>query len=423
MSVGSLRTAWPAVEADRPEAPDRPEVGVLVARLVVLAVGVVGALLRPWRLPAWVVPAAAVAVEIASGLSGVGLAVHALGGLSGALGFLLAAVPLSVLLDQLGLFEHLARLVSGGRHVALGLWVVAAGVTAILNLDASVVLLTPLFVRVARRLGLSPLSIAFQPALLACLASSPLPVSNLTNLILASRLEVGATAFLVHLGPATLGTVGVGYLAWRRALPPGEAAATVPEPVDRRILGIGLAIVTAVLVGFLFGSRIGLEPDEVALAADIVLVLLLRTIPWRSVPVGTAAVAGSLGILATAVARSLDVASVLKGVGLIGALRAVGLGVLGADVANNLPAVLVAGPALSHHGSSVLWGLLLGVNVGPAFVLTGALAGLLWADTVRRQGVAVSPATYSRVGVAVGFPALIVGAAVLLGTLAVVGSR
>ena len=49
-------------------------------------------------------------------------------------------------------------------------------VVALLNLDAAVVLLTPLAVRVARRAGLDPVAMAFQPALLACLASSALPV-------------------------------------------------------------------------------------------------------------------------------------------------------------------------------------------------------------------------------------------------------
>ena len=77
-------------------------------------------------------------------------------------------------------------MVGRGRHLALGLWVLGALVTTILNLDASVVLLTPLYVRIARRCGLDPLALAFQPVLLSCLASSALPVSNLTNLIAAS---------------------------------------------------------------------------------------------------------------------------------------------------------------------------------------------------------------------------------------------
>ena len=64
-------------------------------------------------------------------------------------------------------------------------WIIAAAVVALLNLDAAVVLLTPLYIRTARNTGLDPVMLAFQPVLLAMLASSALPISNLTNLIVA----------------------------------------------------------------------------------------------------------------------------------------------------------------------------------------------------------------------------------------------
>ncbi len=58
--------------------------------------------------------------------------------------------------------------------------------------------------------------------------------------------------------------------------------------------------------------------------------------------------------------------------------------------------------------------MLLGANIGPALVISGALSGLLWRDTARRMGVQVSARRYSEVGVKVGLPALVVAAAVLL---------
>ncbi|MGZ4772518.1 MAG: hypothetical protein ACXV3B_07550, partial [Ilumatobacteraceae bacterium] len=63
---------------------------------------------------------------------------------------------------------------------------------------------------------------------------------------------------------------------------------------------------------------------------------------------------------------------------------------------------------------SQVWLLLLGANVGPVVVISGALSGLLWRDTARRMGVHVSARRYSEVGVKVGLPALVVAAAVLL---------
>jgi arsenical pump membrane protein len=160
---------------------------MVVLALVLLAVAVAAAVARPLGLAKWVVAVAAAAIELAVGLLSLSAARQALGPLAPALGFLLAAVPLAVLLDSLGFFESLAMVMSRGRHMVGWLWVLAALVTTVLNLDASVVLLTPLYVRIARRSGIPPLTLAFQPVLLAMLASSALPVSNLTNLIAVAR--------------------------------------------------------------------------------------------------------------------------------------------------------------------------------------------------------------------------------------------
>ena len=55
----------------------------------------------------------------------------------------IAAVPLAIALDRLGFFTELAdRLVATGRASG-SLWILAALVTTVLNVDASVVLLTP----------------------------------------------------------------------------------------------------------------------------------------------------------------------------------------------------------------------------------------------------------------------------------------
>lgn len=89
--------------------------------------------------------------------------------------FLLAAAPLAVLLDRFGSFTDAAALLYRTKRLPLGLWVFGAAVTTLLNLDAAVVLLTPLYVRIADRHGYDRLALAYQSALLASLASSALP--------------------------------------------------------------------------------------------------------------------------------------------------------------------------------------------------------------------------------------------------------
>lgn len=107
-------------------------------------------------------------------------------------------------------------------------------VTTVFNLDASIVLLTPLYLRIARLHGLDPLATAFQPVLLAALASSALPVSNLTNLIVAEHLDVSVVDFIVRLGPASAIACLVGW--WR---PPWSLA-------DLRSLAAGVVLADTV---------------------------------------------------------------------------------------------------------------------------------------------------------------------------------
>ncbi|MBO0893279.1 MAG: hypothetical protein J2O39_02790 [Acidimicrobiales bacterium] len=396
--------------------------------LGLLAAGVAGALVRPWRLPGWLVAVLAVAVGLAVGSLGLDQAGQALRPLVDALGFVLAVVPLSVLLDRLGFFEQAALLLARGPSTAAGLWALAAFVTAVLNLDASVVLLTPLYVRLARQSGMSERSLAFQPVLLACLASSFLPVSNLTNLIAAAHTGASPVSFLVHLGPPSLVATVVGYVCYRRLLPPGIPASSgspgaLPVTLTARPLVVGGGVVAVVLAGFVAGPSLGLKPWEVALAADAVLIALTRHVPLRQVPWGTALVAAALAVLAAAAIAHANVSAVVGGQSLASTARTVAVSAAGASLVNNLPATLVGLHAMGAHPGNGLWALLLGANVGPLFVVTGSLAGLLWLDAMGRLGVRCGAREYSRVGLMVGVPALVVATGVLLGLQPLLGGR
>jgi len=384
-------------------------------------VAVVGAVVRPRGAPAWVAPALAALAGVLTGVVALDAIGPALRPLAAPVAFLVVAVPLAVALDRLGFFEALAARIAGGPGTEARLWVLAALVTTVFNLDAAVVLLTPLYVRIARRLGLDPVALAFQPALLACLASSALPVSNLTNLVVAERFDLSALAFLVHLGPASVAASVAGWFAYRRCF--GPATPTVERcdgatSGDLRALRIGGAVTVGVLVGFVAGPSVGVEPWVVAAVAAVVVAIAIGEVPWRSFPVGTAVLVGALGVLAPAAAQGIGVGDPL------GATRTAELALTtvgaagGANLANNLPALLVALDRAPDRVSDGVWAALLGFNVGPALLVTGSLSGLLWLDAVRRLGVEVTARDHSWVGVRVGLPALAAATLALLATLA-----
>ncbi len=384
-----------------------------VLAVVALVAAVAAMCLRPTPAAWWAAPSAIGVAAVAAGVVPWEAAGAALGVMRDPLLFLACAVPLAAALDRLGVFAALAATISGGRHLTLSLWVLAAVVTALLNLDAAVVLLTPLYVRLALMRSLPVEALAFQPALLACLASHPLPVSNLTNLIVAEQADLTTTDFLRHLGPATVVTVAVGWFAYRRTFGLTSAAgAAVATRPDRRALRLGVPILAFAAIGFAVADRAHLPAWAVAAVALVWACAVDRSIaPVRSLPVPAVALAASLAVLVAGAAAHLPLARLLHGDGLGGRLRALAVGSVLSDATNNLPAVLATAPFASPDQ---VWPLLFAVNAAPAFVLTGALSSLLWRDTVGAAGLVVTPRRFAAVGLRVAAPAFAAGALVVL---------
>lgn len=330
-----------------------------------------------------------------------------------ALLFLCAAVPLASLLDRLGFFDAIAIAIDRRFEVVpVGvLWWLAGVTTVVLNLDTTVVLLTPLYVRLARRGGVDPLPLALIPLLLACFASSVLPVSNLTTLIAVDRFDLSVSEVFVHLAPVSAVACITGWLAYRRRHPtvlPGGR----PEPLDRRALIVGGSVVAGASAGFVVGPSIGVDPWMVAMGADLVLIAATGWLPWKEVPVATAA-----GVSAVAVAVALVVpADVLTTTLARNSPAALGgitlLSTAAAGLVNNLPALLIAlGGARSMSWG--MWAWLAGVNTGAVVVPLGALANLLWWRLVRHEGIDLTVRGYLSVVAPIAVPAVLGAAAAM----------
>src|SRR5262249_36511777 len=145
------------------------------------------------------------------------------------------------------------------------------------------------------------------------LASSVLPVSNLTTLIVADRLHLGVGDVFTHLALPSVVAVAVGWWCYRRRYPTVLVDDAGGEP-NRRALAVGGVIVGFLLVGFVVGPSFGVDPWMTALAADLVLVVIVRTLPWRSVPLLTAVAVAALAAVVALVVPE-DAFSTLLGHG------------------------------------------------------------------------------------------------------------
>src|SRR5919201_471047 len=112
--------------------------------------------------------------------------------------------------------------------VLAGVFVVAAATTAVLSLDATVVLLTPVVFATAARVGTRPRPHVYACTHLANSASLLLPVSNLTNLLAFAVSGLNFTRFAGLMVAPWLAAIAIEYAVFRRFFRADLAATTPP---------------------------------------------------------------------------------------------------------------------------------------------------------------------------------------------------
>ena len=370
------------------------------------------ATLRPRGWPEAVGAVPAAALLVVAGALGPGAAWHEIRGLLTTVGFLAAILVLAHLCDVEGVFRYLGRLMAtasrGRPHRLLALVVAAAAaVTAVLSLDATVVLLTPVVFSTAAAVRAKARPYVYACTHLANSGSLLLPVSNLTNLLAYSASGLSFLRFALLMALPWLVAVGVEYAVLRGFFAGdlrGPGAGTVPTP--RAAAGAGapgevvpvfaLAVLAATLGGFCAASAAGVEPVWVAAAGASVLAGRLLTarrmsprqlVTEANLPFGAFVVGLGIVVQAVSVNGLGDlVRHIVPGSAtLLGLLAAAGVAAVLANLVNNLPAVLVLLPAAAAGGPGLVLAILLGVNIGPNLTYTGSLATLLWRRLLRHR--------------------------------------
>jgi arsenical pump membrane protein len=427
---------------------------------------------RGWPEAVAAVPAAVLVAGI--GAVSVSAAAAEARRLAPVVGFLGCVLVLAKLCDDEGLFRYLGAWLGRGRAGTspvrlLGrVFAVAAATTAVLSLDATVVLLTPVVLIAAGRLRVPARPHAYACGHLSNSASLLLPVSNLTNLLAfaVSGLSFGRFAELMAL--PWLAAIGVEYVVIRRffaadlvapgaaAAPSAVSAAASPAaaalgaragsgqdgdgleeaaPVlddhggDRADSGaarepdaasapvFSLIVVAATLGGFVLASAAGANPAWAALGGA--LLLAVRALARRTTSVPAIARSADVPFLLFVIALGIVVVAVVdnglgsalrpalpSGTSLPALLAIAALAAVLAAAVNNLPAVLVLIPLAAPGGAGAVLAVLIGVNIGPNLSYTGSLATLLWRRVLRAAGADVSLGEFTAVGAAAVVPAL-----------------
>ncbi|QQC63142.1 arsenic transporter [Paraburkholderia ginsengisoli] len=361
----------------------------------------------------------------------------------------IAVIIISLLLDEAGFFEwaalHVARWGNGsGRKLFAFLVLLGAAVAALFANDGAALILTPIVMAMLLALGFSPaatLAFVMAAGFIADMASLPLVVSNLVNIVSADFFKVGFGEYASVMVPVDIVAVAVTLAMllfyFRRDIPAAYNVAELKQPReairDASTFRAGWWVLALLLVGFFGLEHVGVPISAVAAVGAAVLLgvagrgdiistrKVLKEAPWQVVIFSLGMYLVVYGLrnqgLTGYVAQIL---SYLAAHGVWAA--ALGTGLLTAflsSVMNNMPTVLVGALSIDASNATgiakeaMVFANVIGSDLGPKITPIGSLATLLWLHVLARKNVTITWGYYFKTGIVLTLPILVVTLAAL----------
>jgi Na+/H+ antiporter NhaD/arsenite permease-like protein len=354
--------------------------------------------------------------------------------------FLLAGMMiLAGIIRKTGVFGWMAvraaRFAGGdGYRVLVVLSLITAIASAFLDNVTTVVLVGPITLFLAARLGISPLPLVISEILASNIGGAATLIGDPPNILIGSAADLDFVAFLLHMTPLAAILLAL-YLVAARWLFRGdlqvdpelrEALLALDERAmitDARLLRRSLVVLGLTLVGFLIHGLLNLEPATVALTGAVVLMVVAREDPHevlREVEWPT---------LFFFIGLFMLVAGVIE-VGLIGAVADALIAITGGELApasllilwvsailsgiiDNIPYTATMIPVVSelaagHETDALWWSLAIGADFGGNATVIGASANVILASMAEREGHPVKFGTFLRYGLPVTLGCMLV---------------
>jgi Na+/H+ antiporter NhaD/arsenite permease-like protein len=346
--------------------------------------------------------------------------------------FLLGMMIVLGYLEMSGFFEVVERRILGfatSARALLWLVVLSAGVLSALFMNDTVCLmLTPILVRVTRRLDLPPGPYLVALATAANIGSTCTIIGNPQNALVAVRSGIGFLPFLARLGPVTVAGLAAAGLVlsflFRRTI--GAAPLVVPPPrepanVQPWMLAASLLAGAGMVIALVVGAR----PATAAMTAGAAVILAgaarprdaLRRVDWSLllffgglfIVMRAVEEAGLAQALVTGITGPLAGTTPASG----GLLARLGVAVtLLSQAVSNVPAVLLFVPTLQAAGAAAAHTLWLGLaafsTLAGNLTILGSVANVIVFETARRDGVEVGFGEYLKAGAPITLVTLLV---------------
>lgn len=359
--------------------------------------------------------------------------------------FLLAGMMvLAAVIRRTGVFGWMAvraaRLAGGdGYRILVVMSLITAVASAFLDNVTTVVLVGPISLFLAARLGLSPLPFIVSSILASNIGGAATLIGDPPNILIGSAAGLDFVAFLAHMAPLSVICL-ILYLAAARWLFRGQLR-IAPElrdellAMDERqmisdpgLLRVSIIVLTATLVGFLLHGALGYEPGTVALAGAALLLLLsridphevLREVEWTTLFffIGLFIMVGGIievGLIDFIAQRITDATG---GELAPTSLLLLWLSALLSGFIDNIPYTAAMIPVVDQlvqaHGQAgdvLWWSLAIGADFGGNATVIAASANVTLASLSEREGHPIRFGTFARYGVPVTLATMVIATA------------
>jgi arsenical pump membrane protein len=309
-------------------------------------------------------------------------------------------------------------------------FLLGAVTTAVLSLDTTAIILTPIVVACVQRLNLKAYPFLIACAFVANTGSLLFPVSNLTNLLFQQSFHYSFVSFTLFMLVPQIVALLLNYWLFKFLF-----KSSIPQTFDQNLLPAALSVVgdkpffigslvvvILVILGYFAASMYRIHPVIVAsIGAGLLLAwgILRKQIShriWKDISWSLFPFVIGLFIVIRAVENiglskiAADLIKLADKHELVGVLAISSGTALGSNLINNIPMALLAVSALKHANSSLLdqYAALIGCNLGPNLTVAGSLATMLVITSARKRSQDISPMDFLRTGM-VATPVLVLG--------------
>jgi Na+/H+ antiporter NhaD/arsenite permease-like protein len=347
--------------------------------------------------------------------------------------FLLAGMMiLAGIIRKTGVFGWIAvraARFAGGQpyRILVVLSIITAVASAFLDNVTTVVLVGPITLFLAARMGMNPFPFLMSEILASNIGGAATLIGDPPNILIGSAAGLDFGQFLIHMAPLSAILMAV-YLVAARWLFRGlltvdpEQAAGLLQLNEREMITDGgllrksLIVLGLTLVGFLLHGPLHLEPATIALAGAIVLMVVarespeevLRDVEWPTLFFFIGLFMLVAGVIEIGVIDAVAdvIFSVTGGALASTSLLLLWLSAILSGIIDNIPYTATMIPVVEQlaegqPNDALWWALAIGADLGGNATIIGASANVILAGMAEREGHRITFGAFLRYGLPV----------------------